>query len=100
MMIAVFNSLWHIRDNSPAVHAAYQAICGMEPQSRVDEHVEILDALKQRDPKAAREAMHNHFARILNKLIAANEQAHIDEIRRKTRESRERFSLNHLSAGA
>ncbi|MEO0347485.1 MAG: FadR/GntR family transcriptional regulator [Pseudomonadota bacterium] len=100
MMISVFNSLWHIRDNSPAVHAAYQSICGIEPQSRVDEHVEILEALKKRDPKAAREAMHNHFARILNKLIAVNEQAHIEEIRRKTRESRERFSLNHLSAGA
>ena len=40
--------------------------------------------------------MHSHFARILNKLIAANEQAQVEEIRRKTMESRKRFSLDHL----
>ncbi|MEM7611617.1 MAG: FadR/GntR family transcriptional regulator [Pseudomonadota bacterium] len=100
MMISVIDNLWHIRDNAPDVHAAYQAICESEPQSRVDEHMEILDALKKRDPNAAREAMHDHFSRILGKLIAANEKAQVDEIRRKTRESRERFSLNHLATGA
>ncbi|MEL7312187.1 MAG: FadR/GntR family transcriptional regulator [Pseudomonadota bacterium] len=100
MMISVFDKLWYIRDNSPDVHAAYQAICEDDPQSRVDEHVEILDALKNRDPKAAREAMHNHFSRILNKLIAADEQAQVDRIRRKTQESRERFSLGHLSTAS
>ena len=100
MLIAVFNSMWHIRDHSPAVHAAYQAICEDEPQSRVDEHLEILDALKARDPKAARDAMHGHFGRILNKLISADEKAQVEEIRRKTRESRERFSLAHLAVAA
>lgn len=99
MLASVIDNLWYVRDNAPDVHAAYQAICEIEPQSRVDEHMEILDALKSRDPQAAREAMHSHFARILNKLIAANEKAQVDEIRRKTIESRERFSLNHLASG-
>ncbi|MEM9401289.1 MAG: FadR/GntR family transcriptional regulator [Pseudomonadota bacterium] len=99
MVSSVIDNLWYVRDNSPDVFKAYQSICEVEPQSRVDEHKEILDALKQRDPQAARKAMHAHFARILNKLIAANEKAQVDEIRRKTLESRERFSLNHLTAG-
>ncbi|MEM1175052.1 MAG: FadR/GntR family transcriptional regulator [Pseudomonadota bacterium] len=99
MVSSVIDNLWHVRDNSPDVHKAYQSICEVEPQSRVDEHREILEALKQRDPQAARKAMHAHFARILNKLIAANEKAQVDEIRRKTLESRERFSLNHLASG-
>lgn len=96
MLIAIAKDLWAIRDNSPAVHLSYQAICEMDGHKRVDEHVEILQAIKERDPVAARQAMHGHFARILDKLIVADEQQKFDEIRRKTLESRERFSLNHL----
>ncbi|MEN7342150.1 MAG: FadR/GntR family transcriptional regulator [Pseudomonadota bacterium] len=97
MIISVFNSLWNVRDNSPEVHAAYQAICEDSPQARVREHVDILDALKSREPAAARQAMHSHFGRILGKLIAASEKAQLEEIRKKTQESRERFSLGHLA---
>lgn len=97
MLASVIDDLWYVRDNSPKVHAAYQAICEIEPQCRVTEHRDILEALKKRNPNAARDAMHAHFARILNKLIAATEQAQVEEIRRKTMESRERFSLNHLA---
>ena len=98
MLTSVIDNLWYVRDNAPDVHAAYQAICETEPQARVDEHKDILDALRNRDPKAARQAMHDHFGRILNKLIAANEKAQVEEIRRKTLESKERFSLNHLAS--
>jgi DNA-binding FadR family transcriptional regulator len=98
MLIKVAEDLWAIRDNSPAVHRSYLAICEMDGEKRVDEHMEILEAIKSRDPSAARMAMHAHFARIINKLIVADEQRQFDEIRRKTLESRERFSLNHLVA--
>ena len=100
MLSSVIDNLWYVRDNSPEVHKAYQSICETEPQARVNEHKDILDALKKRDPQAARESMHAHFARILNKLIAAEEKAQVEEIRRKTMESRERFSLNHLAPNA
>ncbi len=100
MLTEVTRELWYIRDNSPAVHKAYQSICETDWKARVDEHREILDALRSRDASAARAAMHEHFARILNKLLAANEQEQIDEIRRKTLESRERFSLGHLVSNA
>jgi DNA-binding FadR family transcriptional regulator len=100
MLSSLIDNLWYVRDNAPAIHNAYQSICETQPQARVDEHKEILRALKKRDPKAARQAMHDHFARILNKLIAANEKAQVEEIRRKTLESRERFSLNHLASKA
>ncbi|MGB5512874.1 MAG: FadR/GntR family transcriptional regulator [Woeseiaceae bacterium] len=98
MLIAIAKNLWAIRDNSPMVHRSYQAICEMDGQKRVDEHMEILQAIKDRNPSAARNAMHGHFARILDKLIVADEQQQFDEFRRKTLESRERFSLNHLAA--
>lgn len=98
MLASVIDKLWYVRDHSPAVHQAYQSICEMDGQMRVQEHQDIFDALKNRDAKAARTAMHGHFSRILNKLIAANEAEQVEQIRRKSLESRERFSLNHLVA--
>ncbi|MGV0035572.1 MAG: FadR/GntR family transcriptional regulator [Candidatus Azotimanducaceae bacterium WSBS_2022_MAG_OTU7] len=66
MMDSVISNLWYIRDNSPIVHQAYQSICETDGNVRVqEEHVEIFDALKKRDDKAARSAMHQHFSRII-----------------------------------
>ena len=95
MLSSVIDDLWYVRDNSPSVHQAYQSICEMDGRVRVQEHQEIFDALKNRDAAAARTAMHTHFSRILNKLIATNEAEQLEQIRRKAIESRERFSLNH-----
>ncbi len=96
MMEDVVDSLWYVRDNSPTVNRAYQSICDTDGNARVSEHMEIFDALKNRDDAAARRAMHQHFSRIINKLIAAQEKEQVEAIQRKMIESRERFSLNHL----
>lgn len=100
MLGSVIDQLWYVRDNSPPVHKAYQSICETDGEARVQEHQEIYDALRRRDAVAARAAMHAHFARILNKLIAANEAAQVEEARKRALESRERFSLGHLVSGA
>ncbi|MGI9229067.1 MAG: FadR/GntR family transcriptional regulator [Gammaproteobacteria bacterium] len=97
MIASVIDKLWYIRDNSPTVHHAYQAICETDAMARVNEHKEILVALKKRDAEASRAAMHRHFSRILDKLITVNETQQMEKIKRNTTESRERFSLNHLS---
>jgi len=96
MMEAVIDSLWYVRDSSPSVHRAYQSICETDGAVRVSEHMEIFEALKNRKDTAARNAMHQHFSRIINKLIAAEEKEQVEAIQRKMVESRERFSLNHL----
>lgn len=99
MLASVIDELWKIRDNAPSIHSAYQSICEVDGNKRVQEHQEIYDALKSRDAVAARMAMHAHFSRILNKLIAANEAAQVEEARQRATESRERFSLGHLVSG-
>ena len=63
---------------------------------RVEEHQEIYGALSRRDAEAARKAMHNHFARILNKLISTMEDEQVKAVRQQTSEVRKRFSLDHL----
>lgn len=100
MLATVIDELWKIRDNSPSIHEAYQSICEIDGHKRVQEHQEIYDALRNRNAVAARMAMHAHFTRILNKLIAANEAAQVEEARQRATESRERFSLGHLASKA
>ena len=96
MLSSVIAKLWYIRDNSPAVHKAYQSICELDPKVRVQEHQDIYDSLARRDAAATRLAMHEHFSRILNKLIVANENEQVEEARRRAMECRQRFSLGHL----
>jgi DNA-binding FadR family transcriptional regulator len=100
MLTKVIDDLWYVRDHSPEVHKAYQAICETDWKARVDEHRDILAALKERDSRAARAAMHEHFARILNKLIAIQEEEQLQAIRQQAQESRKRFSLDHLASSA
>ena len=99
MLTKVIDDLWYVRDNSPEIHKAYKSICETDWKARVDEHKEILSALQKHDSRAARAAMHEHFSRILSKLIAIQEEEQLKEIRQKAQESRERFSLDHLASG-
>ena len=96
MMTLISDQLWHIRNHAPQVYEAYKAICEQNGQKRVDEHRAIYDALTRRDAEAARSAMHEHFARILNKLIVTEETKIFNEIRQQSDEVRKRFSLEHL----
>ena len=96
MLVSVIENMWYVRNNAPAVSRAYRAICEQDGAKRVEEHREIYQALSRRDPKAARAAMHQHFALILNKLIATTEAEQVELARRQAQEVRKRFSLDHL----
>ena len=96
MIMLISDQLWHVRNNAPQVFKAYKAICEQDGQKRIGEHREILDALARGDADAARRAMHEHFARILNKLIVTDEAIKLEKIRRQSNEVRKRFSLDHL----
>lgn len=96
VLATMIDDLWYMRDNVPTVHKAYQSICETDGQRRVAEHRAIYEALRRRDANQARKAMHEHFSRILNKLIAAKEAEQLEEIRRKAEASRKRFSLQTL----
>lgn len=100
MVVSIIRQLWHVRNNAPQVHRAYKAICERDGDKRIDEHRAIYDALVARNPSAARAAMHEHFARILNKLISTSEAEQIEYARQQAQQVRERFSLDRLVSGA
>jgi GntR family transcriptional regulator, hexuronate regulon transcriptional repressor len=57
-------------------------------QPRVSEHRRILDALRKHDPKAARNAMRDHLARVIEDLLAATEPDALDGAAAKSTKKR------------
>lgn len=91
-------TLWRMRTEIDVVKRAYSSICHEDPNHRADEHSEILTALRNRDPKAAREAMRAHFSRLLESLLDVSEQQAIEDARRRSSENRRRYLQSNVSA--
>ena len=87
----VVEMLWRVRMESKEVRQVYDAVCHDDAEEREAEHREILDALRARDPAAARNAMREHFRRLIKSMLDVTEEQALEELRRKANESRERF---------
>ena len=90
-IVETIERLWRIRNEKPEVKHAYDSICEENPKSRLKEHRDIVVALRKRDPEKARKAMRTHFDCIVEAMLSAAEAQAIEEARRRTRESRDRF---------
>lgn len=88
-IVGVIESLWDARYSSPlCVHMLERArSVGVQP--RIDEHCEILHALRAADPVAARAAMRDHLGRVIDALLEATE---VDVIARTRAELAEKRS--------
>ena len=87
----VVETLWRVRMESKQVRQVYDAVCHDDAEEREAEHRKILDALRARDPAAARNAMREHFRRLIKSMLDVTEEQALEELRRKANESRERF---------
>ncbi|WP_425408452.1 FadR/GntR family transcriptional regulator [Hyphococcus sp.] len=90
-MLETIERLWRIRNEKPEVKQAYDSICEINPEKRLKEHRDIAVALRKRDPERARKAMRTHFKCIIEAMLSTMEAQAIEEARRRTQESRERF---------
>lgn len=91
--------IWRMRNELPKVKQVYQSVCHHDWESRTDEHAAILSALRSRDPQASRAAMREHFHRLFEAMLVAEEAEALAEIRRRTQLDRDRFMAT-LSAQA
>jgi len=93
----VIETLWQIRTENHAVKEVHAAVCANETAAdRGAEHEEVLAALRNRDPLAARRAMQKHFTRLLTSMIDVTEEKAVEELRRKAMASRQRY-LNDVA---
>lgn len=90
----VIKTLWRLRTELPEVRSMHEAVCHHDGAARMREHAAIVDALKARDPAAARTAMRRHFNRLLEAMLDAKEQREIQELRSRAAASRARFLIS------
>lgn len=83
--------LWDLRALSPESALLHEKARSANIKPVIDEHSAVLDALRMRDPVAARAAMRTHLTAVLDSLLFATEELAIAEARRVTRAKRERF---------
>ncbi|GEA05886.1 GntR family transcriptional regulator [Alteromonas sp. KUL42] len=95
ILLAV-NKFWALRDSQPQIIQAYSSVCSQSDQDRLEEHNQIFQSLKARNSQAARAAMHAHFNRLIDALFAASEAQALEEVRKKSSQTRDLYSLSHL----
>lgn len=90
-VLHTIKQLWRMRKELDGVRSVYESVCSKDTNHRVDEHRQVLDALKARNPVAARQAMRQHFYRLIESMLDATEKQELEELQRRVSESRERF---------
>lgn len=88
----IVETLWKLRTDIQSIRNTHAAICATEDATdRGSEHAEVLEALRNRDPDAARNAMQEHFRRLLASMIDITEVQALREVRQQVDASRQRF---------
>jgi DNA-binding FadR family transcriptional regulator len=90
-IVYTIETLWRMREELPAVKAAYESVCESDSTYRAKEHIEICTALLARDEVAARKAMQDHFRRLIETMVDVAEQQEMADVKQRASESRERF---------
>lgn len=80
--------LWDLRTRSPLCITMFDRAKRGGVTPRIDEHLPILEALRNRDPAAAREAMRRHLRGVIDDLLAATEHEVMERARSEIDERR------------
>lgn len=84
--------LWDLRRTSPESAQLHALARTANIKPVVDEHSAVLDALRARDPNAARSAMRTHLGAVLDYLLFATEEKAIEEARKAVAAKRKRYA--------
>lgn len=83
-IIATIENLWDWRNRSPLARNILTRARGMGLEPRINEHKRVFDALKARDPHAARQAMRDHLERVIEHLLHATETEAVQKAKLET----------------
>lgn len=82
----VVETLWDLRYKAPLTREIFRRARTVGISAFVDDHRAVVDALRDRDPAAARRAMQEHLSHVMEELLAATET----EVVRKARDDFEK----------
>ena len=80
--------LWTLRQQSPTCAALLRRARAQGGGAFLEGHRKIAAALRARDPKAARQAIHAHLAQVIEDLLAVTELDALQQTRQKMAEQR------------
>lgn len=80
-IVMVVENLWDLRYRSPLCAAMLGRARQVGVRPLIDDHREILEALKRRDPHGARKAMRAHLGRVVEDLLTATEMDAMERTR-------------------
>lgn len=89
--VLITQKLWQVRTQVESIREIHAAVCNSNPSVRIQEHADILKALRARDPKAAREAVRKHYSRLIKALLDASEVKAIEEAKLRSLINRRRY---------
>ncbi|MDX3900281.1 MAG: FadR/GntR family transcriptional regulator [Sphingobium sp.] len=90
-IVETVQQLWDLRYTSPEAALLHEKARTAHVKPLVDEHGAVLEALRSRDPGAARAAMRAHLSTVLDSLLFATEERAMAEVRRAAQAKRERY---------
>lgn len=83
--------LWDLRSTSPEAALLHEKARTANVKPVVEEHTAVLEALRARNPAAARTAMRAHLSAVLDSLLFATEEKAVAEARRAVAAKRARY---------
>jgi DNA-binding FadR family transcriptional regulator len=88
-IIATIENLWDWRNRSPLARNILARARGLGLEPRIAEHRRVVEALKARDPAAARQAMRDHLERVIDHLLHATETEAVQRVQQETKARRD-----------
>lgn len=92
-IVSVCKHLWSLRNSSSISACMLNKVRKAGSRPCIEEHRRIYEALEQRNPAEAREAMRDHLSRVVEQLLEATEAQAVEEALRKVNQERQRFDL-------
>jgi DNA-binding FadR family transcriptional regulator len=91
-MVAMVEMLWDVRNRSPQSVRFLEHVRAVGVKPIINEHTAILKALRARDPNAARAAMRDHLASVIEGVLQATEVEAVERARAAIAAQRQRFA--------
>jgi len=97
-IVRVVENTWDLRYKSPLCMQMLERARDVRRRPLKDEHQDIIESLRTRDPKAARTAMQSHLGGLIENLLLTAELQELEQTRERLAAKREEIERRSLSA--
>jgi len=88
-IVAAVEEIWTLRRQFPDCSGQLRRVRLADPKSFAEDHHRIVAALRDRDPKQARRAIHDHLNRTVESLLSMAERDALERTRREMAQRRD-----------